>query len=619
MRKQLWVAILIGLSAVSWVASAADVQDFNGDQLTDIRWRNDESGMLSTWYMGPGGMTGSGFLGGISDLVWKIAGVGDMDGDSICDILWRHASTGSMSVWFARADGTGIKGDMSPGTVDPFWKIVGLGDADGDGKADIFWRHDASGTMSVWYIDETGLKGTGFIGGIGSTDWQVMGVGDFNGDGKSDILWRQLSTGAMSVWFVTEGGFAGDMSPGTVDPSWKIVGLGDADGDQKSDIFWRNEDTGTMSVWFIDETGLKGTAYIGGIDTPTWQVVGIGDFDGDGKSDIFWRHNDTGAMSVWFVTEGGFAGEMSPGGVDPSWKTRNSFTYRAGYLVDSDPIAGNLRFVPSGTFVQGSPTNEPCRYSSCETPFTHTLTKDLAVMETEVTRQMWADLLAVQSTLPADPTDTDYGAGMTNPVQQVTWFEALLFANLLSVQKGLTRCYYADAAFTVPIDADNYTGWLFYCDWDAEGYRLLSEGEWEYVCRAGTAMPFWIAEPNYTSGNCGWLSESGMYPQLETAAWFWGNSSTIYATSPVGTKVANPWDLRDMHGNVYEWCWDLYQQAYPTGLAVDYRGPSSGPYRMFRGGGWRGHAHFCRAAYRGCTNWGLRYDDMGFRLVRVAR
>ena len=103
---------------------------------------------------------------------------------------------------------------------------------------------------------------------------------------------------------------------------------------------------------------------------------------------------------------------------------------------------------PSG-FVQGSTTDEPCR-STAETQFTHVLTRDLAVMETEITRQMWADLKAVQPTLPIDPTNTSYGSGMTNPVQNPTWYETVLFANLLSVRNGLTRCYYKDVAFTDP-------------------------------------------------------------------------------------------------------------------------------------------------------------------------
>jgi hypothetical protein len=140
----------------------------------------------------------------------------------------------------------------------------------------------------------------------------------------------------------------------------------------------------------------------------------------------------------------------------------------AGALVGTDPIVGNLRYVPAGGFVQGSPIDEPCRDVG-EHQFTHNLTRGLAVMETEVSRQMWADLKAAQATLPADPTNPACGAGMSHPVQNLTWYEAVLFANLLTAQRGLTPCYYADAVFTLPIDASNHTSGPFYC---YLGFRL---------------------------------------------------------------------------------------------------------------------------------------------------
>ncbi len=240
-------------------------------------------------------------------------------------------------------------------------------------------------------------------------------------------------------------------------------------------------------------------------------------------------------------------------------------------------------------------------------------------METEISRHMWADLKSVQPTIPGDPTDTGYGPGMTNPVQNLTWYEAVLFANLLSAQRGLTQCYYVDASFSLPLDASNYTVGPFYCDWDAEGYRLPSEGEWEYFCRAGTTTPFWILEPNYTSADCDWTSAPGMYPSLETAAWFWGNCVSLYPLPSVGTKTANPLGLRDVHGNVWEWCWDWYLTDYPTFPVTDYQGPETGSLRMRRGGSWSSFALSCRSACRGQMSPGNRYYLVGFRLVRTAR
>ena len=290
----------------------------------------------------------------------------------------------------------------------------------------------------------------------------------------------------------------------------------------------------------------------------------------------------------------------------------------SGVLIQSqvyaeDSIVGILRFVPNGFFTQGSPADEPCRNGD-ETQFTHTLTRHLAVMETEVTRQMWADLRAEQPSLPADPTITTYGAGLSNPVQNNTWYEAVLFANLLSLQQGLTRCYYADAGFTTPIDATNYTAGNYHCDFAATGYRLLTEGEWEYCCRAGTTTTFWIAEPNFTSGTCG-TSSPGLFAALETAAWFVDNSSSLNASSPAGTKAANPWGLYDIHGNVWEWCWDRYG-TYPAGSTTDHAGATSGSDRVYRGGGWGNIALYCRSADRLSSSPNNRSHNIGFRLAR---
>jgi len=285
-------------------------------------------------------------------------------------------------------------------------------------------------------------------------------------------------------------------------------------------------------------------------------------------------------------------------------------TNHAGDLYSIDPIVGSMRYVPGGTFTQGSPADEPCR-SSDETRFNHTLTRNIAVMETEITRQMWADLRAVQPTLPADPTDTSYGSGMTNPAQNMSWYETVLFANLLSVQNGLTRCYYKDAAMTDPVTGSNYTSGTFYCNFTANGYRLLTEGEWEYAARAGTTTPFSCNETNYTSGNC-WGCTAGTHPTLEQYAVYCANDND--RSEPVGSKLANPWNLKDMHGNVWEWCWD-WKAPYP-GDTTDYTGPVSGSDRVLRGGYWNYDARHCRSAYRGYVTPGSQYYIIGFRLVR---
>ena len=284
-------------------------------------------------------------------------------------------------------------------------------------------------------------------------------------------------------------------------------------------------------------------------------------------------------------------------------------TPQAGDLVETDPIVGDLMYVPAGTFTQGSPLDEPCR-GSAETQFTHTLTRNIAVMATEVTRGMWQALEAVQPSLPphwSSPSPTDW------PLEMVTWYETVLFANLLSEERGLTPCYYKDAAFTQLVTSSNYTSESFYWKPEADGYRLLSEGEWEYACRAGTSTPFWIDEPNYGSGNCATCSPSPALTALGSAAVYCSNDPNDFAN--VATKLANPWGLYDTHGNVWEWCWDWYG-AYPSGSATDHRGMSLGSRRVFRGGCWILYAHYCRSAGRDSLTPGDRYGYPGFRLAR---
>lgn len=291
--------------------------------------------------------------------------------------------------------------------------------------------------------------------------------------------------------------------------------------------------------------------------------------------------------------------------------------YSTGDSFPADSIVGNLRYVQAGTFVQGTPTSEPCRSAANDAQFTHHLTHHLAVMETHVTRQMWADLKALRPTLPDDPSWTDGSPGMSYPVQNATWYEAVLFANLLSLQQGLTPCYYTGSDKLTQIDAGNYdNNNSIFCDFSAIGYRLPTEGEWEYLCRAGTTGAFWFDETNLVEGNC-YNMTPGLFPVAEASAWFYTNSA--YMSHPVGQKPPNPWNLYDMPGNINNWCWDCYG-AYPEGAQTDYTGTWwLTQYRVERGGSYSHSVAFLRS---GCRNsWypdsTHRNSNTGFRLVRT--
>jgi|GEM_PF-830569 len=287
-------------------------------------------------------------------------------------------------------------------------------------------------------------------------------------------------------------------------------------------------------------------------------------------------------------------------------------------LVWMDDIVDSMHYCRHGSFTQGSPADEPCRQTD-EDQFIHSINRNFAMMHYEVTRGMWAALRAVQPSLPADPSHLFGGDTDDQPVQRVTWYEAVLFANLLSAHRNLKPCYYKDAAFTMPVTAANYTSGSFYCDFSATGFRLPTEGEWEYTCRGGRSylFPTYAGdfEPNYTAANCGSASTAGMYPTLEYMAWFKANSGG--RTQAVGQVASQPWYQQDMLGNVWEWCWDWYA-AYPVGTATDYAGPESGvDHRVVRGGAWDRDARHCRAGNRDYCDVDGRLSSVGFRLVRT--
>jgi formylglycine-generating enzyme len=159
------------------------------------------------------------------------------------------------------------------------------------------------------------------------------------------------------------------------------------------------------------------------------------------------------------------------------------------------------------------------------------------------------------------------------PVVVVSWVDAVRFCNLLSKKAGLPECYAWDATGDIA------------CDWESNGYRLPSEAEWEFACRAG--------------------SDQVRYGELDDIAWYYDNSGQ--RLHEVGTKKPNDWGLYDMIGNVWEWCWDIYD-------AKIY-----GPYRVFRGGGWCDHPRGCRASCRRKSHPTFHIDDLGFRLAQSHR
>jgi formylglycine-generating enzyme required for sulfatase activity len=252
---------------------------------------------------------------------------------------------------------------------------------------------------------------------------------------------------------------------------------------------------------------------------------------------------------------------------------------------------------PSGTFIMGSPTNELGRsYDADETQHEVTLTNAIHVAPYEVMQSEWQAVMG---------WNESFAQGPARPVENVTWFDAVSYCNQKSTLDGYTLAY---TIAGVTYSGNHITDAMVTWNQAANGYRLPTEAEWEYACRATSTTAF--CNGDITSLNC-----SPSDPNLDLVGWHVCDLG--YTSHDVGGKAANAWGLKDMHGNVWEWCWDWYG-TYPPGQATNPTGPASGSHRVIRGGGYRYGAPYCRSAFRGDSGAGYRLDDMGLRLCRTA-
>ncbi len=234
----------------------------------------------------------------------------------------------------------------------------------------------------------------------------------------------------------------------------------------------------------------------------------------------------------------------------------------------SEEVTMEFVSIPSGSFSMGSPREEQHRENN-ESPLTQvSLSKRFLIGKHEVTQAQWNAVM--------DRNPSRFKANEL-PVERVSWFDALEFCEKLT-------------------DRERQAGRLP----EGYAYTLPTEAQWEYACRSQSQTRFYYGDdPDY--------SDLGNY------AWYWTNSSS--KTHPTGSKEPNPFGLYDMHGNVWEWCLDIYSGSHPGGEVIDPRGPQSGAVRVIRGGGWEDFARDLRSACR-LRMWpGNSFSYLGFRLA----
>ena len=257
------------------------------------------------------------------------------------------------------------------------------------------------------------------------------------------------------------------------------------------------------------------------------------------------------------------------------------------------PTPHRLLHVPGGTFTMGNDdTQDDAKYDG--RPAHEVTLSDFFIGEMAVTQYLW------QAMMGDNPS---YNKGERQPIEQVSWFDAAVFCNQISMETGKKPCYYTldgkiygqgttKEQFQLPNEGD------VQCDPSASGYRLPTEAEWEYAAKGGPDHKY-----------------SGVYAgsdMLEQVGWFEGNSDNH--THEVGLLLPNTLGLYDMSGNIWEWCNDWYGE-YGKGSQKNPTGAKTGTDRVLRGGGSFGGPQYCRSACRFNYRPVSRTLYIGFRLV----
>lgn len=259
------------------------------------------------------------------------------------------------------------------------------------------------------------------------------------------------------------------------------------------------------------------------------------------------------------------------------------------------PPSENFVLISGGTFEMGSPETENWR-SEDETQHSVTVS-DFYMSQYELTQAEYAEVMG------SNPSSF---LGDSLPVENVTWLDAVAYCNARSKAEGLTPVYSIDG---------QTVAW----DCSADGYRLPTEAEWEYACRAGTTTPF----NTETSISAEEANYYGHYPYEIEGNYFAQENLTTkpgeyrQTTVEVDSFSPNAWGLYNMHGNVSEWVWDYYG-AYNAQPQTDPTGAETGTLRVYRGGGWNDFAKNMRSAYRATLAEDKGSFNIGIRLVRNA-
>lgn len=318
------------------LASAAP-KDFDGDGKSDVLWQFTPEWSDYLWMMSGSTYAGQ-FTSGKAD--YKIMAIGDLDGDGRADMVSfsekpQFFATRGHQLWLSRMNGAVNLGNELLGEAWPPWTPVGFGDVNGDGHKDILWS--TSGGVVAWLL---AWNGSSFsytsrdLGPVGP-GWTIKGVADIDGDGIDDIIWTYyhvLDPAAVVAWLMTPAGDVGSVVQiGAVAYPWTIRKVADFDGDGKADILWQYN---TLNVvWYLDGASVASVNYLPDVGTE-WKIIDVGDYNGDGRNDILWElplggnPSNGGSIYQWLMSGRGIVDAVNwITQVAPSWQAALTFPF----------------------------------------------------------------------------------------------------------------------------------------------------------------------------------------------------------------------------------------------------------------------------------------------------